>query len=181
MDYECLSSIRQMELLHQLIVTSQMHRAFKVAHWLRIHLSTEERQETQVQSLGREDALQKEMATHSSILGGKSHGQPGWLQSIGWAESDTTEQLSTHALRCITCFCPIIIYSCFYLGTGLFSIFCFPHSSILAWRIPWTEEGGKLQPVESQSRTLLCDFHFHTLICEERNGDLGKAVDQWVK
>ena len=24
------------------------------------------------------------------------------------------------------------------------------HSSILAWRIPWTEEPGKLQPIGSQ-------------------------------
>ena len=24
------------------------------------------------------------------------------------------------------------------------------HSSILAWRIPWTEEPGRLQPMESQ-------------------------------
>jgi len=24
------------------------------------------------------------------------------------------------------------------------------HSNILAWRIPWTEEPGKLQPMESQ-------------------------------
>ena len=27
------------------------------------------------------------------------------------------------------------------------------HSSILAWRIPWTEEPGRLQSIESQSRT----------------------------
>ena len=27
------------------------------------------------------------------------------------------------------------------------------HSSILAWRIPWTEEPGRLQSMESQSRT----------------------------
>ena len=27
------------------------------------------------------------------------------------------------------------------------------HSSILAWRIPWTEELGKLQSMESQSQT----------------------------
>ena len=27
------------------------------------------------------------------------------------------------------------------------------HSSILAWEIPWTEEPGKLQPLESQSQT----------------------------
>ena len=26
-----------------------------------------------------------------------------------------------------------------------------PHSSILAWRIPWTEEPGRLQSVGSQS------------------------------
>ena len=32
-------------------------------------------QETQVRSLGREDPLEKGMATHSSILAGKSHGQ----------------------------------------------------------------------------------------------------------
>ena len=31
--------------------------------------------DTRVQSLGREDLLQKEMATHSSILPGKSYGQ----------------------------------------------------------------------------------------------------------
>ena len=48
------------------------------------------KQETQVQSLGREDPLEKGMATHSSIL---------------------------------------------------------------AWRIPWTEEPGGLWSMESQSRT----------------------------
>ena len=37
------------------------------------HLST--MQETWVQSLGWEDPLEKEMATHSSTLAGKSHGQ----------------------------------------------------------------------------------------------------------
>ena len=49
-------------------------------------------QETGVQSLGREDPLEKEMATHSSILG---------------------------------------------------------------WRIPWTEEPGRLQPWGHKSRTQL--------------------------
>ena len=32
-------------------------------------------QEMQVESLGQEDPLEKEMATHSSVLAGKSHGQ----------------------------------------------------------------------------------------------------------
>ena len=34
------------------------------------------------------------------------------------------------------------------------------HSSILAWRIPWTEEPGRLQSMESQSQTPLSYFHF---------------------
>ena len=43
----------------------------------------QETEEMWVQSLGREDLLEKEMATHSSVLPGKSHGQePGGLQSI---------------------------------------------------------------------------------------------------
>ena len=52
-------------------------------------------QETRVQSLGQEDPLQKEMATHCSIL---------------------------------------------------------------AWRIPWTEEPGRLQSMESQRRTQLSEL-----------------------
>ena len=57
--------------------------------------------ETQVQSLGREDPLEKEMATHSTVL---------------------------------------------------------------AWKIPWTEEPGGLQSVGSQSQTRLSDFTFTLLI-----------------
>ena len=33
-----------------------------------------------------------------------------------------------------------------------------PHSSTLAWKIPWTEEPRRLQSMESQSRTLLSNF-----------------------
>ena len=33
------------------------------------------------------------------------------------------------------------------------------HSSILAWRIPWTEEPGWLQPMRLQNRTRLSDIH----------------------
>ena len=43
-----------------------------------------------------------------------------------------------------------------------------PHSSILAWEIPWTEEPGGLQSMGvEKSRTGLSDFtftfHFHAL------------------
>ena len=43
------------------------------------------KQETQVQSLGREDALEKGMATHSSILAWENPWtvEPGGLQSMG--------------------------------------------------------------------------------------------------
>ena len=49
--------------------------------------------ETWVQSLGQEDPLEKEMATHSSTLAWKIPWteKPGRLQSMGSQESDTTE------------------------------------------------------------------------------------------
>ena len=52
--------------------------------------------ETRVQSLGWEDSLKKEMASHSSILARKIPWmeEPGGLQSMGVAKSpDTTERL----------------------------------------------------------------------------------------
>ena len=49
-------------------------------------------QENQVQSLGQEDPLQKEMATHSCILawGIRWTEGPGGLQSMGSQQSDMT-------------------------------------------------------------------------------------------
>ena len=35
-----------------------------------------------------------------------------------------------------------------------------PHSSALAWKIPWTEEPGGLHSMGSLSRTRLSDFTF---------------------
>ena len=40
------------------------------------------------------------------------------------------------------------------------------HCSILAWRIPWTEELGRLQSMGSQSQTRLSDFTFTKHILE---------------
>ena len=50
-------------------------------------------QDTGVQSLGWEDPLEEEMATHSSILPGESHGQRSLVgySPQGGKESDTTE------------------------------------------------------------------------------------------
>ena len=52
-------------------------------------------QETRVQSLGWEDLLEKEMATHSSTLAWRipQSEEPGRLQSTGRKESDTTERV----------------------------------------------------------------------------------------
>ena len=42
-----------------------------------------------------------------------------------------------------------------------------PHSSTLVWKIPWTEEPGRLQSMGPLSQTRLSDFtftfHFHAL------------------
>ena len=64
----------------------------------RICLSVQEMQHTWVQSLGGEDPLEKEMATHSSILAWiiPWTEEPGGLQSMG-SQSDMTEQLSMNA------------------------------------------------------------------------------------
>ena len=58
----------------------------------------QETQEMQVQSLGWEDLLEEEMATHSIFLPGKFHGQRSLGGCSGWGrkESDMTERLSTH-------------------------------------------------------------------------------------
>ena len=54
------------------------------------------------------------------------------------------------------------------------------HSSILAWRIPWMEEPGRLQSMGSQSQTRLSDFpftfHFHAL---EKEMATNSSVIAW--
>ena len=55
-------------------------------------------QETQVQSLGQEDPLEKEMAAHSRTLAWKIlwMEEPGRHSPWGRKESDTTERLHFH-------------------------------------------------------------------------------------
>ena len=78
--------------------------------------------ETSVRSLSQEDPLEKEMATHSSILAWKSH---GWRSLVGrspWGhkESDTTERLHSF----ITPFRPHISYGSFAIHTAKASQVC---------------------------------------------------------
>ena len=55
-----------------------------------------------------------------------------------------------------------------------------PHSSPLAWRIPWTEEPGGLRSMGSLSRTRLSDFTlpfpFHAL---EKEMATHSSVPAW--
>ena len=57
-------------------------------------------------SLGGEDPLEKEKATHSSILAWRVlwTEEPGGLQSVGFAETDTTEapEESTASLEALS-------------------------------------------------------------------------------
>ena len=60
-------------------------------------------QEILVQSLDREDSLEKEMATHSSILAWRVlwTEEPGELQSMGLKELDMTERLTLETRQLI--------------------------------------------------------------------------------
>ena len=57
-------------------------------------------QETQVLSLCREDPLEKEMVTHSSILAWKNPWteKPGGLQSVKFSYSAVSDSLQPHEL-----------------------------------------------------------------------------------
>ena len=62
----------------------------------------QETQEKLVQSLGQEDPLKEEMATHPSILQGKFYGQRSLAGYSPWGckESDIAEQLTLCMLVC---------------------------------------------------------------------------------
>ena len=68
-------------------------QASQVAQWSRIRLSMQETQEMQVRSLGQEDPLEEEMATHSSILAWRIPMDRGvwWATAHGVAKSQTRQ------------------------------------------------------------------------------------------
>ena len=104
-----------------------------VAQWERIWLPM---QETWVQFLGWEDPLEKEMATHSSILAWKIPGreEPGGLQSMG-SQRVRHSSVTEHAHTCIKW--DIFIYLCcltvFFLmvSLALISEYCQLHRRTL--------------------------------------------------
>ena len=64
-------------------------------------------QQLWVQSLGREDPLEKEMANHSSILAWEIPWteEPEGLQSMGHKQSDMTEHTDTQTHTHLWCVC----------------------------------------------------------------------------
>ena len=52
------------------------------------------------------------------------------------------------------------------------------HSRILAWRIPWTEEPGGLQPTASQTARQLKQFSTQAHVCEctGRKGQVSRLL-----
>ena len=60
-----------------------------MAQWQRIYLPMEETQETWVQSLGREDPLEEETATHSSILAWKI----SWTEELDGLQSTGSQRV----------------------------------------------------------------------------------------
>ena len=61
----------------------------------------------------------------------------------------------------------VALFSLYYLLAYNMEKAMAPHSSTLAWKIPWTEEPSRLQSMGSKSWTQLSDFiftfHFHAL------------------
>ena len=102
-------------------------------------------QETQVRFLG---LLEKEMATHSSILVWKIPWteEPGRLQSMG---SQRVRHFPFTFLG-LYVFTAEGLGSILELGKSPGAGGMVTHYSTLAWRIPWTEEPGRLQSMGSQ-------------------------------
>ena len=128
--------------------------------------------ETWVQSLGQEDPLEKGIAITPVLLPGKSHGQRSlvgyspwsyrvvhdWVISLPWYEAIT---LVAQRLKCLPSMQETLVQS---LGwEDPLEKEMATHSSILTWRIPWTEEPGGLQSTghKELDTTEWLHFHFH--------------------
>ena len=120
-------------------------------------------QETWVQSLGQEDALEKEMAIYSSTIAWKIPWteEPGRLHVVhGVAKSRTrlSDFTSLHAPRQASLVAQTVKNLPAMQETWVRSLGwedslekgVATHSSILAWRVPWTEEPGGQHSMGSQ-------------------------------
>ena len=126
------------------------------------------KQEMWALSLGWEDPLEKEMATHFSILAWKIP----WTEELGRLQSMASQRVE-HDWAANTF--PVAqrvknlpaVRETLVISLGLEDHLqkeMATHSSILAWRIPWTGEPGGLQSVESQivGHDWATKIHTHT-------------------
>ena len=116
-------------------------------------------QETRVQSLGWEDPLEKDMATHSSTLAWRIPWteDPGRPQSMGSQSGKVSSVIIRYVIyyrlpwwlrKCLPTMQETRVQS---LGQeDPLEKEMATHSSTLAWRIPWREEPGRLQSMGSQ-------------------------------
>ena len=125
--------------------------------------------ETRVHSLGQEDPLEKEMATHSSILAWRIPWteEPGSYSPWGHKESDTTERPHFHfvfrsqvaqTVKRLPTMQETQVQS---LGReDPLEKKMVTNSNILAWRIPWTEEPGSYSPWGRKELDMTEQLHF---------------------
>ena len=102
--------------------------------------------ETWVQSLGWEDFLQKGKAIYSSILAWATE-YSRILRILYQNTENTAQNTELQAREFHGLYCPVHgsqrlghNWATFTLAKEMAN-----HSSILAWKIPWTEEPGRLQ------------------------------------
>ena len=92
------------------------------------------------------------MATHSSILAWRIpwREEPGELQSTGSQRTSLVAQMVKNCLQCRQPKCPSSSRPESIPGSeNLLEKGMATHSTILAWRILWTEESGGLQSMGS--------------------------------
>ena len=74
----------------------------------------------------------------------------------------------------------IISQICIPVLSPVCSIYKLPHSSTLAWRIPWMEEPGRLQSMGSLRVDTTEQLHFHiSLSCLEKEMATQSSVLAW--
>ena len=127
-----------------------------------------------VLSLGWKDPLEKGKATHSSILACKI---PWIIQSMGSYLMEFSVFCMVFGFQWISfVFCFVLLGQEDPLEEGMAT-----HSSILAWRIPWTEEPGRLQSMGSQSQHYWAintfTFTFHGLFSKKLTNN---AIDSYL-
>ena len=120
--------------------------------------------ETLFQSLGQEDALEKEMTTHSSILAWRIP----WREELDGLQFMGLQRVGHNWLNIfiLNIMCEIlnfitVNFKVWMIQLGrqeskeIFNSMLYmekemaTHSSVLAWRIPWTEKPGRLQSMGS--------------------------------